>query len=74
MFLKMLRGTGAMRWAAFGAARFLIKAEMWEIIERARLFRGKDAADLFLQIAMFLAQLFTERFAKFKNALMTLFG
>ena len=63
-----------MRRAAFGAAGFLIEPEMGEIIEDARLFRGEGAADLFLQIAMFLAQLLAERFTKFKNSLMTLLG
>ena len=63
-----------MRRAAFGATGFFIEPEMGEIIEDARLFRGEGAADLCLKIAMFFAQLLAERFAKFKNALMTLLG
>ena len=63
-----------MRGAAFGATGFFIEPEMGEIIKDARLFRCKGAADLCLKIAMFLAQLLAERFAKFKNALMTLLG
>ena len=63
-----------MRRAAFRATGFFIEPKVGEIIEDARLFRGEGAADLCLQIPMLLSQLLAERFAKFKNALMTLPG
>ena len=47
---------------------------MGEIIEDLCLFRGEDAADLFLSFSMCLAELRAERFAKFINVLMTLLG